>query len=87
MCLIQKLVSCYIQNVVKKRFPLQDKGDVGYSAAVHESWGLLEMSSCYGATFQSDWEVSITFVTGQLFWTNRSGTYPQMPLPGANYGL
>lgn len=77
-----KIVSCYIENVVKEKFPLHDKRDVGYSAAVHVSWGLLEMSSCYGTTFQSDWEVSITFVTGLLFGqTEMADTYLQMPLP------
>lgn len=81
MCNTQ-IVSCYTQNVVKEKFPLHDKRDVGYSAAVHASWGLLEVSSHYGTTLQFDWEMSITFVREQLFGqTEMADTYPQMPLP------
>lgn len=55
---------------------------MGYSEAIHVSWGLLGMSGCYGATFQSDWEVSITFVRERAFQTNEDGRYLSTnPLP------
>lgn len=75
MCNTQ-IVSCYTENVVKEKFPLHDKRDVGYSAAVHASWGLLEVSSHLTG------KMSITFVREQLFGqTEMADTYPQMPLP------
>lgn len=80
MCATQFPVR-YKNVVVQEKFPLHNKRDVGCSAAIRVSWGLLGMSSSYAAMLQADWEVSTTSIMGQVFGQPKmTDTYSQVPL-------